>query len=156
MKIDIEPTVITDINCEINALLSAALGYAAMGWKVIPVKGKVPFIKRWPEVASDDPETINSWWSEQPNLNVGVVTGSRSGIFVLDVDAKYGGTQALEALEHQYGVLPKTLVAQTGGGGFHYIFKYPQGGIGNDTGDLPRGLDVRGGWRSIRCSSQCS
>jgi len=127
-----------------HPFVEAALQYAAMGWKVIPVNGKAPFFKGWPEKASDDPITINNWWSEHPKSNLGVVTGKRSGIFILDVDYKHGGIEALEALVNEYGALPKTLVAETPGGGFHYIFKYPQGGIGNDTGDLPLGLDVRG------------
>ena len=79
-----------------SKLIEAAFQYATMGWPVIPVNGKKPFIKEWPEKASDDPATIKKWLSQYPKSNLGVVTGKRSGIFVLDVDAKYGGIEALD------------------------------------------------------------
>ncbi len=40
--------------------------------------------------------------------------------------------------------LPKTPHALTGGGGDHYLFKYPEGGIANSAGKIGKGVDVRG------------
>ena len=60
---------------------------------------------------------------------------------MLDVDD--GGDETLSALKEAHGILPNTVTAVTGGGGRHYIFKYPQGrSIPNKTKFAP-GLDTR-------------
>ena len=38
--------------------------------------------------------------------------------------------------------MPETVTSQTGGGGFHYLFKYP-GPVRNSAGKLDNGLDIR-------------
>jgi hypothetical protein len=58
------------------------------------------------------------------------------------VDVKGGGPFTLEGLEAQHGVLPETLVSQTGGGGRHYFFQHPGGHVGN-IGGLRPGLDIK-------------
>jgi len=60
------------------------------------------------------------------------------------VDAKNGGLDNLELLESEHEALPETLVAQTGGGGRHYFFKYPKGGLKNSAGKFAPGIDTRG------------
>lgn len=78
--------------------------------------------------------------------NWGLVTGKVSGVFVIDIDAKSNGYETLAGLEAQYGKLPPTLAASTGGGGKHYLFRYPTDGskIKNDSGKLlGPGIDVR-------------
>ena len=143
-----------------NALLDAALAYAELGWPVLPVHGvsedgtctcskgkacpspgKTPHIKGWPEEASTDPETIRSWWGKWPHANVGVLTGGRSGLVALDVDRRHGGMEALSALEEEYGPLPETLVAHTGGNGRHYLFQLPEERISSK--DLCRGVEIK-------------
>lgn len=42
---------------------------------------------------------------------------------VLDVDPRNNGDHTLAELEEKHGELPKTLWANTGGGGYHYVFK---------------------------------
>jgi Bifunctional DNA primase/polymerase, N-terminal len=94
-------------------LLTAALDYAVRSWYVIPLHdviqghcscghpqcdapGKYPHIVDWPHTASLDPAQIRQWWATWPHANVGIVTGERSGLAVLDVDFRNGGDLALE------------------------------------------------------------
>jgi hypothetical protein len=68
-------------------------------------------------------EQIVSWWERWPAANVGVVTGSVSGIAVLDVDPRGGGDEALARLESRWGALLPTAEARSGGGGRHVWFE---------------------------------
>ena len=62
------------------------------------------------------------WWSRWKRANVGILTGERSGLAVLDVDPRNGGDLALEDLEQSYGSLPDTAVALSGSKGPHHYF----------------------------------
>ncbi len=126
-----------------NDTLTAALNYGARGWRVLPVKGKIPTLRDWPIKASTDLEQIRAWWTEQPTANVGLATGTQSRLFVLDVDPDKGGDDSLGRLEAQYGPLPVTIEALTGGGGRHYYFQHPSIVLGNSAGKLGPGLDIR-------------
>jgi hypothetical protein len=110
---------------------------------VLPVKGKIPLLKDWPNLATTDPDTIRYWWAQWATANVGIATGH--GLWVLDVDPDKGGDDSLRALEGQYGPLPQTPVVLTGGGGSHYYFYFQHPGlsIGNSVGKLGPGLDIR-------------
>jgi hypothetical protein len=120
-------------------LLTAALDYAAHGWYVIPLydvtqghcscgnpqcdaPGKHPRIADWTNTASTHPAQIRQWWASWPHANIGILTGERSGLAVLDVDPRHGGDLALEDLEQTYGPLPDTAVALSGSKGPHYYF----------------------------------
>ena len=120
-------------------LLAAALDYAARGWHVIPLHtvrqrrcscgdpqcekpGKHPIITDWTNTATKDPAQIREWWSQWPQANVGILTGERSGLAVLDVDPRHGGDLALEDFEQTYGPLPDTAVALSGSKGPHHYF----------------------------------
>lgn len=72
-------------------------------------------------------------------------TGTRSGRWVLDVDAKSGGLATVDAYEKARGaILPFTLSVKTGGGGYHLHWRLPAGGPWkNGTGVLGPGVDVR-------------
>jgi hypothetical protein len=139
--------------------VEAALDYAVIyGWRVIPLHsaenggcscregsdcgspGKHPRVSGWTERASTDPEEIAGWWRRWPEANVGVVTGAASGIVALDVDPEHGGAATLR----RYGSLPETAQSLTGGGGWHYLFRHPDGEVPNSAGELGPGLDIRG------------
>jgi DNA-binding transcriptional ArsR family regulator len=93
--------------------------------------------------ATTDPGRIRRWWSRWPETNIGIPTGERSGLLVLDIDDH--GFTSLDALEEEHGPLPETLTVRTGGGGMHLYLKYPPGsGIRNSAGKVGLGLDVRG------------
>ncbi len=143
------------------ALLAAALVYAERGYPVFPLHsvdeggrcscggkpackpGKHPRIPNGHVGATTDPGRIRRWWSRWPAANIGIPTGERSGLLVLDIDEH--GFTSLDALEDEHGPLPETLTVRTGGGGMHVYFKYPPGsGIRNSAGKVGLGLDVRG------------
>ncbi|MFC1639216.1 bifunctional DNA primase/polymerase [Gemmatimonadota bacterium] len=88
--------------------------------------GKHPIAESWSE-ASSDPAVVEHLWNDYPSANVGVLTGAKSGIAVLDVDPRNGGDESLDALLLEYGKLPDTPTVLTGGGGQHYYFMYPSG-----------------------------
>lgn len=127
-----------------NTVLSKAKIFASNEWPVFPLHGKKPIIKDWPNQATTDIDQIDEWFGNGSPSNIGILTGSKSGIFILDVDKKNSGIESLNSLEKEHGPLPETLVAQTGGGGYHYYFNYPEGGIKNSTGKIGPGLDIRG------------
>jgi hypothetical protein len=130
-----------DDTTPLHALLHAALAYAARGWCVLPLHdvtqghcscakgatcdkpGKHPRIDTWPETASRDPAQIRDWWQQWPGANVGLLTGHRSHLAVLDVDPRNGGDVALSDLEQCYAPLPETPLVLTGGQGRHYYFR---------------------------------
>lgn len=144
-----------------ETMLGAALDYAWRGWPVFPLHsiingrctceegagchspGKHPRIVDWPNQATTDPATIRQWWTRWPGANIGIPTGKASRFFVLDGDPRNGGDDTLRELEAKYGALPSTVESQTGGGGFHKLFKYP-GPIKSGAGVLGHGLDIRG------------
>src|SRR5215218_4202398 len=100
-------------------LLRAALEYAEHGWPVFPCKqgGKEPLTRRGHLDASTDPRQIHLWWNRWPGANIGIPTGQRSGLLVLDVDQPAG----LDALEAEHGKLTATRTHATGSGGMHHL-----------------------------------
>jgi hypothetical protein len=119
------------------------LTYAGEGIPVFPCKpgGKEPLTPRGFKDASTNPQQITAWWNRWPNANIGIPTGKRSGWLVVDVD----NPASLDALEAKHGKLPATRTHGTGSGGFHYLLTYPAGEhFGNSSGDLPKGIDIRG------------
>lgn len=119
--------------------------YSKQNWDVFPClpNNKTP-LGKWPEMATHEENMLLGYWDMTPNANVGMACGKRSGVIVLDVDADHEGYESLKALQEQYGQLPKTIVAATGGGGEHIYFKHPGFEIRNSAGKLGRGLDIRG------------
>lgn len=132
-----------------NPHLAAALDLARRGFAVFPLKakGKVPLL---PEErggrgcldATRDERVITGWWGPVPRANIGIATGNPSGTFVLDVDPRHGGDEALADLERHHGALPETVMSFTGGGR-HLLFRHVAG-IRNSSGKLGPGLDIRG------------
>src|SRR5262249_5074412 len=87
---------------------------------------------------------VRRWWETWVDANIGVATGREAGFFALDVDPRKGGAEALASLDAKHGKLPETRTADTGGGGIHYLFKYPDFPVKNSTGVLGPGLDING------------
>jgi Bifunctional DNA primase/polymerase, N-terminal len=128
-------------------LLKAALTYARRGVPVFPCEpgAKRPLTRNGHWDATTDPHAIGRWWRGWPSANVGVPTGKKSGLVVLDVDVDDDGPESLARLEHAGVPVPKTARARTGGGGIHLYFRYPrERDIRNSAGLLGPGLDVRG------------
>jgi putative DNA primase/helicase len=94
--------------------------------------GKHPLIQtgKGLENASTDAAQVDKWWDEWPHANVAVACGEPSGIVVIDCDMHDEHDGHVEFLQWcaERGLDPSdTLVAETGGGGRHVIFKYPKG-----------------------------
>lgn len=124
-----------------SPMLKAALEYLERGWSVIPVvpQGKRPAIP-WTAYQNRLPteDEVRRWWAEIPNANVGIVTGKVSGIVVVDIDTYRGGD-----VQKVFQKYPTSLVAKTGSGGYHLVFKYPsdQSYVPNQVGE--DGVDIR-------------
>ncbi len=116
----------------------------AKGWRVFPLKGKVPLTPRGFHDASSDPADLERWEAEHPSANVGVATGRASGILVLDIDGPEGEARLAE-LTAAHGPLPATFTVATARGR-HLYARYPADRdirIGAGLGGQP-GLDWRG------------
>lgn len=94
--------------------------------------------------ATTDLDKIREWWTRYRQANIGMPTGARSGVVVLDVDPEKGGFRTFKALIRRYGVLPRTRAVHTGGGGLHFYFEPPGFHTRNSAGKLGPGLDIRG------------
>jgi hypothetical protein len=127
-------------------MLSAALGYAARGWPVIPIEldSKAPLTKLVPNGvahATTDVEVITYWWTRRRSANIGIAAAK---FLVVDIDPRNGGDVQLQALIEQHGSLPTTPTQRTGGGGLHYLFRRPSVAL---VGKLAPGIDLVSGVR---------
>ena len=147
-----------------NALLDAALSYAARGIPVYPVHGprriqggaslgcscrqrracdrpaKHPLVRHGLHDATTNTSQLEAWWARWPAANVGLATGV---IFdALDIDGAVG-LAALRQLAPAADPWLPSPVVRTGGGGWHYWFAPT--GRGNRP---PRGL-THVDWRGI-------
>jgi len=125
-----------------NTMLDYALRYAAMGWHVVPLHcitisgncscgstkckspGKHPSTLNGVKDASTNPDVIRNWFAKHGNI--GIACGV-SGFDVIDIDPRNGGDETWAALVRQHGEAPETVIANTGGGGFHYLYQIPEG-----------------------------
>jgi Bifunctional DNA primase/polymerase, N-terminal len=128
--------------------LQAALGYLQHGWSVIPApvgaKRSLVQWKRW-QTIRPDAELWQAWAERWPRCNLAVITGRLSGIVILDVDPRHGGTATLTRLEREHGELPTTAVVLTPSGGRHVYFTHPGGRVANvQNSTTAPGLDLRG------------
>ncbi len=149
-----------------DVLARHAAEYAARGWPVLPVwwplangacacgqlgcskPGKHPLSRHGCYDASTDPDRIRRWWKRWPQANVGIRTGTGSGLLVVDVDGP-DGMHAVRALRREHGPLPAAWV-RTGSGGWHAYLRLPQGQVvGNSVRRLGPCLDVRSEGGSI-------
>lgn len=101
------------------ALLDAAVQYHRLGFSMIPIapKGKTPLIE-WKEFQSRRATIaeVEQWVLAHPDMNLGLVTGSVSGVAVVDIEAG-GNTKNYEA----------TATVRSGRGGYHLYYKIPEG-----------------------------
>ena len=109
-----------------NEKLESALAYAARGWAVLPVVPgeKLPATQHGVHDATTDGEQIRKWWTANPDFNIGIAAGERSGIVVFDVDPRNGGEDSWESWQEANGKAPDGMVQMTAGGGIHCIAHY--------------------------------
>jgi hypothetical protein len=126
-----------------SELLTAALSYLKRGFSVIPIqpREKKPLIT-WEEFQTRraTEEEINTWWAKWPGANIGIVTGTISGLVVIDLDTR----EAKDKLKELVPSFDLTTVPRSRTGkGWQLFFKHPGVNVLNRAGVLP-GLDVRG------------
>lgn len=157
------------------ALLDAALAYARAGWPVFPCnptqdppgtpalkrRGKKPLVagadldeygRKILKTgglyrASTDEAQIRAWWGKYPKALIGVPTGARIGLFVLDLDPDDGECvdEVRARLEAAVGPLPPTPISITQSGGWHVWFKNPVGEeLPHNSAKAIPGVDWRG------------
>lgn len=102
-----------------------ALKYAARGWHVFPVKhkDKAPLTRTGFKEATVSEDQIRKWWQQWPDANIGIATGTISGILVVDIDPRNRGDEEIELLAIENGWWVDTKTVKTGGNGTHYYFK---------------------------------
>lgn len=121
-------------------ILTAALGYAARGWKVFPCApdGKAPITPNGQKDATIDPDRIRAWWAATPDANIGVHLAA-SGLVAIDADTYKPdcGWQAWAA-DH---AMPATLTQRSARGGTHFLFRADA--ARSFPGTLCDGVDVK-------------
>jgi hypothetical protein len=134
-----------------TALRGAALDYAAAGYEVFPLRGKLPHgncpecsprNRRYREhaaadcdhelchgllAATTDPARVEGWWTRWPKGNIGARVPT--SMVVLDVDPRHDGDRRLANLVAKHGPLPATRVSYSGrgDGGRHLWWLHPGG-----------------------------
>jgi putative DNA primase/helicase len=124
-------------------LMAAALEYVKEGFKVFPVKlDKKPLTEHGLKDATQTTQGVKEYWTKWPDASIGIVT---DGFVVLDFDLKSKGLESLKEIEFKYGPLPHTRTHVTGGGGYHYIYRNPNGTNVRNTTQLAgySGVDIR-------------
>jgi hypothetical protein len=91
--------------------------------------------------ASTDPDRISWLWKHFPGSLIGIATGERSGVSVLDVDIKHDTARAW--FHQNCSRIPETETYRTRGGGIHIYFRHAPG-IRISEGKPVPGVDVRG------------
>ncbi|GHO85566.1 bifunctional DNA primase/polymerase [Dictyobacter formicarum] len=118
-------------------LQDAAWNYAHGGWRVLPLYGLVadgscacgqlqcsqpgqhPRLVDGVQRATTDSVTLQRWWTQDEQANIGIATGD--GLVVIDVDPLRGGF-----LEHfrQLYAIPETAMTRTEQGNWQLYFTY--------------------------------
>lgn len=122
--------------------MNDVLQYLGVGFSVIPIrpKDKRPTLE-WKDYQKRLPtdEEVKDWWPDGSENNVAVVTGMISKLIVIDIDTRHGGEESAKKLH----LLP-TYIVKTGGGGWHYYYRWPHATPPpNLKGYLP-GIDIQG------------
>jgi hypothetical protein len=121
-----------------------AVEYGLRSWAVFPGNGKVPAVAGGRGVldATTDIPTLILWWAGR-YAGRNILGRVPDSIFVLDIDPRNGGLEALIELQNKYGQLPETLttVSGRGDGGVHLFFRRPPGKLSSRR--LGSGIDVK-------------
>lgn len=127
----------------------AARELAASGAPVFPVapRDKVPLIRsgRGFRDATTDLDQVEAWWRRFPQANIGVPTGSASGLVVVDVDVHgTNGYDALNRADRAGLVAGWEFLARTPTGGLHLYYPATEEGEQRSWQIGDAGIDFRG------------
>jgi hypothetical protein len=143
--------------CGMNntSCLEAALSYAEKGLFVLPIcppksylkntklegkSGKLPISVTAFLKASNQQNKVIELFKKHKHSNVGILTGIKSGLIIIDVDYKYGGKESLSKFN-----FPKTRAVETGNG-MHLYYRHPGKGtfVPSIWNKLAPGIDIKG------------
>lgn len=107
--------------------------------------GKHPQTSHGSTDATADEETVRRFFPDDGTANIGIATGTRSNLVVVDVDeAKGGKIDDLFFDDVDQDAIEGTLQVRTGGG-WHFYYRLPPGiVVKNSAGKLAPFIDVRG------------
>jgi hypothetical protein len=118
-----------------SKLLKDALAYGERNISVFPLRGKTPLTPNGFKDASTDRSRIHAWWNRHPGANIGIATGSRSGLAVVDRDADNPEVAKI------WDSLPPTVEVATSRGRHRY-YRIPEG-VKVRSRVLTPGLDLK-------------
>jgi hypothetical protein len=97
--------------------------YAVLEWAqfVLARNDKVPAIEGAGgfKSATTDAAILAAWALDHPNANIGIATGARSRIIVIDKDPRNGSAETEAHLASQGKTFPETVEAESCQGGRH-------------------------------------
>lgn len=108
--------------------------------------GKHPIENNWKSTATNDVTVLNEMIDDK--CNIGCLTGEAGGIVVIDIDVDkpnetpHYGIETWNELTKINGI-PNTLLFKSGGGGFHFVFKYDNRLYKGNTKINGKGIDIR-------------
>lgn len=104
------------------ALAEAALRYADLGIPIFPCipGGKQPLTANGFHDATSSVATVRHWWRRSPEANIGLPTGRRTGVVVVDVDLHHG--------ESGYAAFERSRSAGIADG-WGWLVRTPSGGL---------------------------
>ena len=124
-------------------LLASALEWADRGYAVLPLHsvdahgrcscrrpcthaGKHPRVKGGADFAAATTDTalIREWWAAWPDANVGLPTGLRPDLFVIDLDTTGDQWQKADFVTH-HALDEASVITRTGSGGRHFWYRRP-------------------------------
>lgn len=129
--------IIDKIN--VNPVLKKSWEYHKKGWRIVKAVGKVAqgsgaTIDEVDDFTDED--FINYFVTSHPELkygwegNIGLVGGENSDLIIIDFDIYKQKDYTLESFQSKF-MLPKTLMAVTGRGGYHFYYRWRAGFKGN-------------------------
>lgn len=124
-----------------DIIKNQALALSANSFAVFPCwKNRAPATRNGFHDASRDPAIVRQMFDTVPEAAcVGLATGKPSEASVLDIDFKNGAATWWKANKDK---LPPTFTYSTPSGGYHLIFKHPDG-LRCSTSQIAPGIDVK-------------
>jgi putative DNA primase/helicase len=125
-------------------IVAYALDYAKRGIPVFPCKrkDKSPLTPHGFKDATTNRKKIMAWWDRNPQAMIGVPTGSKSGIDVIDIDLKKDEyVDGFRYMPDWKKMSP--VIVRTPSGGAHLYYK-SDGKVRNTTDAIAPGIDTRG------------